>query len=107
LRCLRTGCRGEYLDLKGRKVGCINRGSEFVIVIDHITIIISRSDAEGSNNGRHEKRINILVRKQEWKRVPPSRRTWVNNIKMNRNKQGVRVWTGFIWLRKGITDEPL
>jgi hypothetical protein len=32
-----------------------------------------------------------------------SRRRWKGNIRMDLRRQGVKVWTGFIWIRTGTS----
>jgi hypothetical protein len=44
------------------------------------------------------------MRKSEDKKSPgKSRSIWEDNITINTEKQNVRMWTGFIWLRIGFS----
>jgi hypothetical protein len=53
-------------------------------------------------NGRDTYRI--FVGKHEWKNpFPIPKRRQKNNIKIDLKENGMRVWTGFIWLRTGIS----
>jgi hypothetical protein len=50
----------------------------------------------------------VLVGKPEGKRLlGKARRRWENNIKMDLQEVGCRVWTGLIWLRIGTGGEQL
>jgi hypothetical protein len=53
-----------------------------------------------STNGRHKKYIQNLSKNLRGKKPlgRPEYR-WKNNIKMNLKKHGMKMWTGFIWLK--------
>jgi hypothetical protein len=74
-------------------------------------VVEIKQDEMGEKCNTHVKIRNVytvLIGKPEGMRpLGRPRHIWEDNIKMNIKKWGVRLWTGFVWLRIGTSDDIL